>query len=80
MKVYVLALVVSDKPLQQEVILQSLQSGDWYTSSLGALATMDQNNQFIIEHIDQEQYEKGQFRLYGVFEFELTGLAGTYEN
>jgi len=76
---YVVAMMVEDKPLQRELIVDAMREGEWYSSATAAGATMDQLNCFILENIEDEAYTKGQFRLFGVHKFESVGLVTNYE-
>ncbi len=76
---YVVVMMVEDKSLQRELIIDAMREGEWYSSAIGAGATMDQLNCFILENIEDEAYSKGQFRLFGVHKFESQGLVTNYE-
>lgn len=78
--VYVLAEMIPNEELQKKRVLSALMDGDWFTSAIGAGATMDQANHQIIEHLPDRWYWQGLFTLYGVFKFELAGLVTNYED
>lgn len=76
--IYVVALVPEDKALQRELIVDAIREGEWYTSAIGAGASMEQFNQFILEKISKEAYDNGQFILFGVHKMTLTELVTNY--
>lgn len=65
---------------KMEEICGSLAAGDWYTSSVAALADADQYNQFEIDRISQEQYDEGDFTLMGVLKLSDAGLVTSYQD
>lgn len=59
-------------------IANALSAGDWYFSSISALADMDQHNTFILEQLTQEDYVAGNFNLLGVVKLGDEGLVTSY--
>lgn len=78
--IWVVAKMVEGEMQQRKAILDALISDDWFSSELGALATMDQWNQYHLEQLAQVQYDRGEFYLLGTFKMELAGLVGTFDN
>lgn len=78
--VYVVALMFEGEMEQRKEIFDALMDDNWYSSELGALATMDQWNAHYLDQLTDEQYESGDFSLLGVFKLENAGLVGTYDS
>lgn len=74
MNIYVLARMLEDPMLQKYQILDAVTRGDWFTSEIAALATMDQNNCETLENLTDEEYFSGNFHLMGSFKFEFKGV------
>lgn len=72
--IYVIAEMVEGEMEQRKAILDALICDDWFSSELGALATMDQWNQYRLEQLAQVQYDRGEFYLLGTFKMDLAGL------
>lgn len=80
MNLYIIALMSEDPIETKSNILDGVSAGDWYTSEIAALATMNQWNAAYLENLSEEEYASGDFELLGVFEYQLVGLVGTYDN
>ena len=80
MMLHVVAEMIPNETLQARFILNAISAGDWYYSHISALASADQATQMVIEEISEREYRQALFNVYGVFKFELVGLAGTYDN
>ena len=72
--IYVIAEMVEGEMEQRKAILDALICNDWFSGELGALATMDQWNQYRLEQLAQVQYDRGEFYLLGTFKMDLAGL------
>jgi len=78
--IYVVAEIKGDEKEQYEEVLDAYASGDWWTSSIAAHATMDQWNQYWLEKLTDKDYAEGNFTTLGTFEFEFKGLADPRES
>lgn len=79
-EIYVIAKMIPGEMQQRKAILDAIMDDDWYTSEIGALATMDQLNQHVIEGLTDGMYQQAVFLLYGVFKLKSEGLVGTYDS
>lgn len=80
MNLYILAFMSEDPVETKSNVLDGISAGDWYTSEIAALVTMDQWNAAHIDNLGDEEYASGDFELLGVFKYELAGLVGMYDN
>lgn len=78
--IYVVAMRLEGDMEQRKEILDAVMNDDWYSSEMGALATMDQWNAHFLEQLTDEQYESGDFTLLGVFNLEFTKLANPHDH
>lgn len=80
MMIHVVAEMIPNEELQARELLNAIAAGDWYYSPIPALADADQATHYVLEQLSDREYRQALFNVYGVFKFELTGLAGTYDN
>lgn len=78
--IWVVAKMVPGEMEQRKAILDAMISDDWFSSELGALATMDQYNCHVLEDLTDRHYRQALFYLYGVFKLSSQGLVGTYDS
>lgn len=78
---YVVHILTEGTPEERlKKVFYALNEGEWFSSQIAALATMDQYNAFRLEGLTDEEYTAGTFSLWGVSKLKYDGLVTTYSN